>query len=150
VIDTTDDRPVGEDGSRPPLLDLGIRKKLMILALANILPIVVLTGLFIGWVTGSVSFSIDENKLMATVLVLLAALVTIALCWWVLFPFSKWLRAYPAWHFQHMNKVLWAVPLAGGYVAWFAMWVACVGLTLFAIWLILDNVWTLLSASGSV
>jgi hypothetical protein len=30
------------------------------------------------------------------------------------------------------------------------MWVACVGLTLFAIWLILDNVWTLLSASGSV
>ena len=43
-----DFRPVSEDGSKPPLLDLELIRKLKIMALANILPLTIGTGLFLA------------------------------------------------------------------------------------------------------
>lgn len=129
-------RPVGADGSRPPMLDFHLRRKLKILGLANALPLVAIGGLFFGWSMNMVEFSIDGHRLLFTFLIILCAMVLVASCWWVLFPFSVWLRAYPLWYYHHESKAIWALPTAAAWITWFVLWVACVTLTLFAIYLI--------------
>ncbi|TVR46851.1 MAG: hypothetical protein EA402_02160 [Planctomycetota bacterium] len=138
-------RPYGSDGSRPPLLELDLKHKLKIMALANALPLIIFIGVFAGWSFGHIEFSMDGNRLLFTFLIMLCALVLIGSCWWVLFPFSVWLRAYPLWYYRHESKLIWALPTCAAWCAWFILWVGCLALTLFSIWLIAVSIMDLIS-----
>ena len=150
LAEKEDYRPIGADGSKPPILDLGLTHKLKIIGLANILPLTAGTALFLGWFMGSIEFSIDGNYLLLTTLIMLAALVLVGSCWWVLFPFSVWLRRYLKWYYNHESKLVWGAPLACSWIFWFAMWVSCVALTLFALWLTGFGAWELIARPGEV
>ena len=148
-VEEEDYRPVGEDGSKPPLLDLHLIRKLKIMGLANILPLTIGTGLFVAWFMGSIEFSVSGSQLLFTVLIMLAALVLVGSSWWVLFPFSVWLRSYFKWYYYHESKIVYAAPLALSWAFWFGMWVSCIAMTLFAIWLIAQSVLKLIGLMDS-
>ena len=131
-----DYRPVGADGSKPPMLDLHLARKLKILALANALPLVAGIIIFLAWAMGSIEFSMDGNLLLFAIMIILCCLVLVGSCWWVLFPFSVWLRAYPTWYYQHDSKLVWALPCAAAWITWFILWIACITITLFSLFLI--------------
>lgn len=139
-----DHRPVGADGSQPPLLDLNLKQKIKILLLANVLPIGFGIIIIIGWMFDRISFSIDEHYLLFTILIMLCCLVAIACSWWVINPLSVWVRSYCLWYYQHDSKLIWSAPLAASWMLWLAMWLLCFGLTLASLWLLGSGAWALI------
>ncbi|TVR17800.1 MAG: hypothetical protein EA401_00220 [Planctomycetota bacterium] len=140
-----DHRPVAADGSQPPLLDLGLKYKIKVLALANVIPIGLGLLLFIGWMTDRVQFSIDEHRLLFTVLIMLCCLVAIALSWWVINPLSQWLYRYCLWYYRHDSPMIWSLPLAATWLLWLGMWILCIVLTISSVWLLGAGAWSLIA-----
>ncbi len=147
-LEEIDLRPTAPDGSRPPRLELGLRQRLKMLLLANILPMGTMILLTMLWWDGTVRFTIDEHRLMASVLIIFASLIVIAISFWALLPFSVWLRAYPRWHYRHISKTVWLLPLCGGYLLWLVIWLLVAFLTAFSLLVILTGILYLLGQNG--
>lgn len=141
-----DFRPVGEDGSRPPRLDLKILKRLKILLLANLVPLVGLGVIFYLVFIGKLMIQgIAEDRLWGTVLVVLIAVVVCGSASWVLLPFSRWCCDCPKWYYVHQSRGLWFLPLVAGYLMRILLWIVSIALIGYSLYKIGDGVWFLIA-----
>jgi len=136
-------RPVGADGSRPPKLEFYLLRRLKILALANVFPLIAGAIITYLYLTGRIYFKMDGNQLLWAVLFILLAIVVLCSSVWVFFPLARWMRRYPHWHFKHTSKLLWFLPMVCGYLAWIAIWLLGAGLSAAAIFFLVTGIWDL-------
>jgi hypothetical protein len=117
VADEASARPVAPPAA--PQLRFHLARHLKLLLILNILPL--LTGLYLWWQyrQGRISLRkpISEESWLTLVVVVAAGAVFAATCWLVM-PLARWLRDYPTWGFTHGNRLLWSLPLVGGWLTW--------------------------------
>lgn len=120
-------RVVGVPGDHPPALDLGLKQRLMGLALANIVPLLVGAIVWIGVAQGKWTLNTKANQGLVPLLMILGCAIVLTCSMWIVLPLGRWLRERPAWHYRRESKVLWMVPYAAGWCAWGLCWIVGVG-----------------------
>lgn len=120
-------RATGVPGDQPPPLDLGLRRRLLTLLLANILPMGALAVVAIGVAQGKWTLKASAGNGLTPLLITFGACVVLLASLWVVMPLGRWLRDRPRWHYRHGSRVAWAVPYAAGWCAWLVCWL--VGVT---------------------
>ena len=138
---------MSERGGRPgpPKLRLGLVRKLKILALANIIPIIVVTVVGINVMTGDMEIRTDVplHRIGFTVALLLVCCVVIGTSSWIVMPAVRWLRDYPTWHYHHVSSAVWLVPSLVGWVVWIGTWLAMLLCVITSIALMVVALWVL-------
>ena len=143
----SDRRPAG---GGPPKLKLRLIQQLKMLALCNIVPIVVVIWLTWEYHLGKVRLNrpIGQHQLRDLALVGVACLV-LALSGWVMLPFGRWLRAYPAWQLRHSESAwVWLLPTGAGWLAWALIWVVTIATSLTCIAVLVDTILDLAKGAG--
>jgi hypothetical protein len=114
-----------------------LARNLGIMALINILPIAALIWAATTWQG-------ERRKLLPAAYGVVAACLVIAVAAWVLFPFARWLRAWPVWHLRHSRWwPLWLLPAALGLLANLALGLGAIAAVLAALWLVGQSLWHL-------
>ena len=142
-------RPSG--GGGPPKLKLRLIQQLKMLAMFNIVPIVVVIWLAWEYHLGHVRLNrpVGQHQLRDLALVGVACLV-LALSGWVMLPFGRWLRAYPAWQLRHSpSSWVWMLPTAAGWCAWALIWLVTIATSLVCIAVLVDTILDLAKGAGA-
>ena len=118
------DEPADKSAAPPaaPQLRFHLARHLKLLLILNILPL--FTGLYLWWQwkQGRIALRkpISEESWLTLVVVIAAGAVFAVTCWLVM-PLARWMRDYPTWGFTHGNRLLWSVPLVGGWLTWLTL-----------------------------
>ena len=117
--------------SGPPSLQRSLMMRLRMLLLIN-LPLIIGSACAALWLYTTdgvrVSFAASDGLLRA--IVILVCTIVVMVSTWLLLPLARWLRGYPAWHFRHTSRMLWALPAFGGLLLWFVLICVCIGMLL--------------------
>ncbi len=117
--------------NRPPSLQRSLLQRLRLLLLIN-LPLIIISAIAGLWLYSAdgvqVSFAASDGLLRAIFILICTIVVLIST--WLLLPLARWLRAYPAWHFHHTSRMLWALPAFGGLLLWLFLVCVCIGMLL--------------------
>lgn len=115
----------------PPSLQRSLLQRLRLLLLIN-LPLLIGSAGAALWLYRAdgvqVSFAASDGLLRAIVILICTIVVMVST--WLLLPLARWLRTYPAWHFHHTSRMLWALPAFGGLLLWFVLVCVCIGMLL--------------------
>ena len=109
---------------RRPALKLDLLRKLGILIVVNILPLVVCLVVFAKWMKGEIVIT-NVNVVWAAA-ILFAASVIYVLCFWMLMPTAKWFKEYAFWQYQQGTSALWFLPLVLSHILWLVTWIFCI------------------------
>ena len=117
-------RVTGVTGDKPPPLDLDLRRRLLTLVLANVLPMLAVAVIAIGIAQGKWTIKASAGNGLAPLLMIFGSCVVLVASWWMVMPFGRWLRDRPRWHYHHGSHLIWAVPYAAGWCAWIVLWMS--------------------------
>ncbi|MDA3960273.1 MAG: hypothetical protein PF961_05755 [Planctomycetota bacterium] len=137
----------------PPRLRLDLFGKLKVLALANVIPLTMVTWLGLGIYQGDVAIRTDVPvaKVGFICAVLLISCLVIGVSSWILLPVVRWLRDYPRWFLDHDGSAaLWLVPAGVGWVIWFGSYIVVTVCAIASIGLIVVGLWALIGVATAV
>jgi hypothetical protein len=127
-------------GGSPPRLDIGLWRGLKFLLLVNIIPIIGLTWIAFAWDERGIHLrDTIDHATARTAAVIIAACGIVALSSWLVMPIARWLRDYPAWHFSNRSRILWFLPMVGGFAAWLILAAGGIAAVVFSLWVILSG-----------
>jgi hypothetical protein len=133
----------GATGS-PPRLRFHVLKRVKMLLLFNIMPLICTTYLYWQWQVGNVTFkTISEESRITFIAVIIAGIFFITVCWFLM-PIAIWLRDYPACHLRFLSVLWWIVPAIGG-----GMWVTSILAGTAAVAVLVVGIWRLFSLAGA-
>jgi hypothetical protein len=129
---------------RPPALSLHLTRRLGMLAMCNVIPLI--GGLYVWYQVGSGHATLrtpaGHEWMWISATVLVACLVLALTCWLVM-PLARWVRDYPTWQFRHRAKLLWLVPMVGGWCGWLALYLLGAATTLACVVVVGTGLWHL-------
>ncbi|MBA2479636.1 MAG: hypothetical protein H0V44_03160 [Planctomycetes bacterium] len=140
-----DPAPARSGGGAPPRLDIGLWRGLKFLLLVNIIPIVGITWIAFTWDERGIHLrdTIDHTT-ARTAAVILVACGLIALSSWLVMPVARWIRDYPAWQFRNHSRILWFLPMIGGFATWLVLAAAGIAAAIISVLAILSGLLRLL------
>jgi hypothetical protein len=134
--------PANDPAGSPPQLKTNFWRGVKTLALINILPILGLIYLGIGWYRGTIQIRSDVGSQQIVIIAFVViACTVIALSSWLVMPTARWMRDFPAWHFRHRSRVAWFLPMIAGAISWFVLMAIGISACLVSAYVIASGAW---------